>query len=605
MLYTKYLTEASNDINLTLDSMISKGLKPCLQAPTGTGKTTLVYDRMQREATKGQLSILALPFKSVVDNKRHQAAEVGIISGYADQLDYDSFSHSGKAVQTTFEGALRIIKHTRRTDIKLYIDESHILIANSSIRNSCSELLDLDMCYIGMTATPLHLEDIGFTLYEPKRAIETPKINIKVLTSNNSTSAIVHKVISDYNKDTVLQLRINNKDEIAKACDLANKRGIKYVAIYTVDSEGLLAINGYSGLTKDEVLDAQKGIFSENVDLILNTSKLDCGLDFKLAGTRPFKMIAIGNKVKGVNTLPNAADIAQASNRMRWSNTEDADITIIGQFGNKIHKSAAKAYDANREVYNTVKAIEITKECSWDATQFYTESEYRSLLADYNINLLDSKDIDVKETKDRGRYGCEVFTRLNQFKGSDTLIEKAKYYGFDLLQYFIEHDNIKHTPTINGKAQVIISQLNILFDLYEANTPIDRVWTGKTYSNANAKALISVAKAKKSNTNMGAVMSRADDRGELLKEDLNSLVSTERKAVVKYLQIVHNVKPVAISSDRYKTIKLNNIDKGASSVVTVKKVEAIAPSTSAPDSINNQLNLILADMNTQCASKQI
>ena len=170
MPYNKYLTEDSLFINDKLDAILSQGLKPCLVAPTGTGKTTLVYERMQKEASKGYLSILALPYKSIVDNKRNQADDYEIISGYSNELDLKSFSQGGKAVQTTYEGALLIKKNTCRTDVKIYKDETHVQIENSQIRNSCSELLDLDCDIIGMTATPLHLEDIGYTIYEPKRA---------------------------------------------------------------------------------------------------------------------------------------------------------------------------------------------------------------------------------------------------------------------------------------------------------------------------------------------------------------------------------------------------------------------------------------------------
>ncbi|MGY8868093.1 MAG: hypothetical protein ACKVJK_21005, partial [Methylophagaceae bacterium] len=125
MLYTKYLTEVDESINDKLDSMLSKGLKPCLKAPTGTGKTTLIYKRMQKEAERGSLSVLALPFKSIADNKKEQASVYGIHTGYAESISEIPFTNNGIAIQTTFESALNILKNTSYSNIKLYIDEAH------------------------------------------------------------------------------------------------------------------------------------------------------------------------------------------------------------------------------------------------------------------------------------------------------------------------------------------------------------------------------------------------------------------------------------------------------------------------------------------------
>lgn len=587
MSYIKYLTEDSKAINSHLDAMLSKGDKPCLFAPTGTGKTTLIYERMQKEASRGYLVMLAMPFTAITDNKGAQASQYGIESGVSSELDLTSYSHSGKAVQTTYEGVLGILKNTSRKDIKLYIDESHVIIGQSTLRNSCPELLALDYDVIGMTATPLHLEDIGFTDYEPKRAIETPKINVKSISSKASTSSILHKEICSYNRDTVLQIRVNDKEEIRKACNVANSKGIRYVAIYTTDANGILAINEHSGLTEAEVKNAQKGIFSENVDLILNTSKIDCGLDFKIEGSRSFRMVAVGNR-KGVsNMMPNLADLAQAVNRMRWDNPSDADITIIGQFGAEVYKDSSNVFNAIKEDTGIKSALEHLHKYYWNKTQEYTEDEYRRVLAKYNVNLLAPSEDVVNNVNHNIKSHASVFIRLNQFGGTEQTIEMAKEYGFNLEQYFITHDNCNQSPSALAKASEINSQLQSLLTLFEADTPINSVWTGETYSKANAEALISVARAKESNSQLGMLMNRAEAKGELSKADLNDLVQTERKAVKKYVQIVYNVNPSKLSRKEYKTIKLN-VDKGASRVVTTKGSEDMALKTSAPKSLTNE-----------------
>ena len=587
MSYNKYLTEDSKAINSQLDVMLEQGLKPCLFAPTGTGKTTLVYERMQKEASRGYLVILALPFKPIIENKRNQASEYGIESGISSELDFTSYSQGGKELQTTYEGALGILKNTRRKDVKLYIDESHVLIGQSTLRNSCSELLDLDCEMIVMTATPLHLEDIGFTEYEPKRAIETPKIPVKTLISNASTSSILHKEICSYNRDTVLQIRVNNKEEIRKACNVAKSKGIRYVAIYTADTDGVLAINEHSGLTEAELKNAQEGIFSDNVDLILNTSKIDCGLDFKIEGSRPFRMVAVGNRKGSVNMMPNLADLAQAVNRMRWDNPQDADITIIGQFGDEVYKDSSNVFTTIKEATGTISALEHLHKYYWSKTQQYNENEYRRELAKYNVNLLVSETAEINNVNHNIKSHASVFIRLNQFEGTEQTIEMAKEYGFNLEQYFITHDNCNQSPSALAKASEINSQLQNLFTLFEADTPLESVWTGETYSKANAEGLISVARAKQSKSDMGMLMTRAEAKGELLKADLNDLVQTERKAVAKYVKIMYNVKPQKISIDKYKKIKLN-VDKGASRVVTTKGSEDMALKTSAPKSLTNE-----------------
>jgi hypothetical protein len=587
MPYIKYLTEDSKAINSQLDAMLEQGLKPCLFAPTGTGKTTLVYERMQKEASRGYLVMLAMPFTAITDNKGAQASKYGIESGVSSELDLTSYSHSGKAVQTTYEGAIGILKNTRRKDVKLYIDEAHILIAQSKLRNSCSELLDLNYDTIGMTATTHHLEDIGFTIYKPQRAIETPKIPVKVSISKASTSSILHKLICGYNRDSVLQIRVNDKEEIGKACNVANSKGIRYVAIYTADTDGILAINEHSGLTEAEVKNAQKGVFSENVDLILNTSKMDCGLDFKIEGSRPFKMVAVGNR-KGVsNMMPNLADLAQAVNRMRWDNPLDADITIIGQFGAEVYKDSSNVFNAIKEATGTISALEHLHKYYWSKTQEYTEDEYRRVLAKYNVNLLASAEVVIQNSTVNPKRYASIFMRLNQFDGTEQTIEMAKAYGFNLEQYFIAHDNCSQSPSVMAKASLINSQLQSLFTHYKADTPIQSVWNGERYLNKNAEALISVARAKQSKSDMGMFMTRAEAKGELSKSDLNDLVEIERKAVKKYVQIVYNVKPKKFSDDKYKTIKLN-VDKGASRVVTTKGSEDMALTTPAPKSLTNE-----------------
>ena len=587
MPYIKYLTEDSKAINSQLDSMLSKGDKPCLFAPTGTGKTTLVYERMQKEASKGYLVILAMPFTSIIKNKGVQASDYGIESGISSELDFTSYSHSGKAVQTTYEAALSILKNTSRKDVKIYIDEAHGLIGQATLRNSCPELLGLDFDVIGMTATPHHLDDIGFTTYKPQRAIETPKIPVKSIISKASTSSILHQEICSYNRDTVLQIRVNDKEEIRKACNVANSKGIRYVAIYTTDADGILAINEHSGLTEAEVKNAQKGIFSENVDLILNTSKVDCGLDFELEGSRPFRMVAVGNR-KGVsNMMPNLADLAQAVNRMRWENPLDADITIIGQFGAEVYKDSSNVFNAISNSTGIKSALEHLHKDYWNKTQEYNEDVYRSELAKYNVNLLASETAKINNVNHNIKSHASVFKRLNQFEGTEQTIEMAKEYGFNLEQYFITHDNCNQSPSALAKASEINSQLQSLFTLFEADTPINSVWTGETYSKANAEALISVARAKKSKSDMGMLMTRAEAKGELSRVDLDGLVKTEQKAVKKYIQIIYNINPSKLSRSKYKTIKLN-VDKGASRVVTTKGSEDVALKTSAPKSLTNE-----------------
>lgn len=587
MSYNKYLTEDSKAINSQLNAMLEQGLKPCLFAPTGTGKTTLVYERMQKEASKGYLVILALPFKAIIDNKRAQASQYGIESGVSSELEFTSYSNGGKAVQTTYEGALSILKSTRRKDIKLYVDEAHVLVAQSSLRNSCSELLDLDCEMIGITATPHHLDDIGFTIYEPQRAIETPKINIKVSISKASTSSILYKEICGYNRDTILQIRVNDKEEIGKACNVAKSKGIRYVAIYTTTKEGILSINDSNELTEAEVNDAQKGIFSENVDLILNTSKIDCGLDFKLEGSRPIQMVAVGNRKGSGNMMPNAVDLIQAVNRMRWENPQDANINIIGQFGAEVYKDSSEVFKSVKEHRNTKKALEYMKENCWDLAQQYSEAEYRRVLSEGNLNLSTSVEVNIKNTKVNLKRHASVFKRLNQFDGFEQTQEMAKTYGFDLLQYCKPHDNSNTSPQSKERATEIMHHIESLFTYYGAEAPLNRVWTGKVYSKANAEALITIARAKESNSQLGMFMIRAEANGELLKADLDNLVKVERQAVKKYVQIMYNVKPQKISIDKYKTIKLN-VDKGASRVVTTKGSEDMALKTPAPKSLTNE-----------------
>ena len=221
MLYTKYLTEVDESINDKLDSMLSKGLKPCLKAPTGTGKTTLIYKRMQREAERGSLSVLALPFKSIVDNKKKQALKYGIHTGYAKSISEIPFTNNGIAIQTTFESALNILKNTSYSNIKLYIDEAHLILGHSGFRHT-HDLLELDNVeVIALTATPEAMEALEFTIYEPQRAIKTPVINIKALITSKPPESTVNNLITQHNKDKVLQIRINSKDLISKACNMS------------------------------------------------------------------------------------------------------------------------------------------------------------------------------------------------------------------------------------------------------------------------------------------------------------------------------------------------------------------------------------------------
>ena len=569
MLYTKYLTEVDESINDKLDSMLSKGLKPCLKAPTGTGKTTLIYNRMQREAEGGSLSILALPFKSIADNKKEQASVYGIHTGYAESISEIPFTNNGIAIQTTFESALNILKNTSYTDIKLYIDEAHLILGHSGFRHT-HDLLELDNVeVIALTATPKAMEALEFTIYEPQRAIKTPIINIKALITSRPPESTIHNLITEHNKDKVLQIRINSKDLISKACNIAKIKGLKYVAVYSADKNTILAVNSDSGLTEIEVMNAQNGIFSNNIDLILNTSKLDAGLDFTLEGSRDLKFVAVGRRESKGNIMPNIPDLAQSVNRMRWSDSSKADISIIGQFGTEVYKDTSELYKAMEKLRGPIKALEALKEDAWDITQYYNKETYNSQLNKFNVNISSVEVLDVKYKAIELKRHASIFIRLNQFEGFKQTQEKAKMYGFNLLDYCIAQDNSEASPSAKSKANEIMGHLERLFDYYGESMPIESIWTGKTYSKQSAEALILVARAMDSNTKLGRVMNEAVKNSELIKSNLSKLVKSERKAVNKYLQIIYKVNPSKLSRTEYKTIKLNIKDKEASSVVTV------------------------------------
>jgi len=560
MLYTKYLTEVDESINDKLDSMLSKGLKPCLKAPTGTGKTTLIYKRMQREAERGYLSVLALPFKSIVDNKKKQALKYGIHTGYAKSISEIPFTNNGIAIQTTFESALNILKNTSYSNIKLYIDEAHLILGHSGLDN---------VEVIALTATPEAMEALEFTIYEPQRAIKTPVINIKALITSKPPESTVNNLITQHNKDKVLQIRINSKDLISKACNMAKVKGLKYVAVYSADKNTILAVNQDSGLTESEIMNAQNGIFSKNIDLILNTSKLDAGLDFTLEGSRDLKFVAVGRRESKGNIMPNIPDLAQSVNRMRWSNPNKADISIVGQFGTEVSKDTSKIYKGIKELIGTIKALEALKYAAWDITQYYNKETYNSQLNKFNVNISSVEVLDVKYKAMELKRHASIFIRINQFEGFKQTQEKAKMYGFNLLDYCIAQDNSEASPSAKSKANEIMGHLERLFDYYGENMPIESIWTGKTYSKQSAEALILVARAMDSNTKLGRVMNEAVKNSELIKSNLSKLVKSERKAVNKYLQIIYKVNPSKLSRTEYKTIKLNIKDKEASSVVTV------------------------------------
>ena len=569
MLYTKYLTEVDESINHKLDSMLSEGLKPCLKAPTGTGKTTLIYKRMQREAERGSLSLLALPFKSITDNKKEQASVYGIHTGYAESISEIPFTNNGIAIQTTFESALNILKNTSYSNIKLYIDEAHLILGHSGFRHT-HDLLELDNVeVIAMTATPLAMKALGFAIYEPKRAIKTPIINVKALITSKPPESTIHNLISEYNKDKVLQIRINSKDLINKACNIAKAKGLKYVAVYSADKGTILAVNSDSGLTESEIMNAQNGIFSKNIDIILNTSKLDAGLDFTLEGNRDLKFRAVGRRESKGNIMPNIPDLAQSVNRMRYSDPSKADISIIGQFGTEVYKDTSEFYKAMEKLRGPIKALEALKEDAWDITQYYNKETYNSQLNKFNVNISSVEVLDVKYKAIELKRHASIFIRLNQFEGFKQTQEKAKMYGFNLLDYCIAQDNSEASPSAKSKANEIMGHLERLFDYYGENMPIESIWTGKTYSKQSAEALILVARAMDSNTKLGRVMNEAVKNSELIKSNLSKLVKSERKAVNKYLQIIYKVNPSKLSRTEYKTIKLNIKDKEASSVVTV------------------------------------
>ena len=605
MLYTKYLTEVDESINDKLDSMLSKGLKPCLKAPTGTGKTTLIYKRMQREAERGSLSVLALPFKSIVDNKKKQALKYGIHTGYAKSISEIPFTNNGIAIQTTFESALNILKNTSYSNIKLYIDEAHLILGHSGFRHT-HDLLELDNVeVIALTATPEAMEALEFTIYEPQRAIKTPIINIKALITSKPPESTVNNLITQHNKDKVLQIRINSKDLISKACNMAKVKGLKYVAVYSADKNTILAVNQDSGLTESEIMNAQNGIFSKNIDLILNTSKLDAGLDFTLEGSRDLKFVAVGRRESKGNIMPNIPDLAQSVNRMRWSNPNKADISIVGQFGTEVSKDTSRIYKGIKELIGTIKALEALKYAAWDITQYYNKETYNSQLNKFNVNISSVEVLDVKYKAMELKRHASIFIRLNQFEGFKQTQEKAKMYGFNLLDYCIAQDNSEASPSAKSKANEIMGHLERLFDYYGENMPIESIWTGKTYSKQSAEALILVARAMDSNTKLGRVMNEAVKNSELIKSNLSKLVKSERKAVSKYLQIIYKVNPVKISDKRKKTIKLIIKDKEASSVVTVndshlKHIESNASKSLIKTQLTNeQINAYITSQLTK------
>ena len=117
MPYIKYLTEtkqSETEINTQLDSMLTYGT-PVLKAPTGTGKTSLVYKRMQREAKAGKPHKTKIDAQSLVGEPLNDVATGDYSLSYVHLVDKD--------LKTTEAGGSKLELITRSTQVSTIGEE--------------------------------------------------------------------------------------------------------------------------------------------------------------------------------------------------------------------------------------------------------------------------------------------------------------------------------------------------------------------------------------------------------------------------------------------------------------------------------------------------
>ena len=137
-------------------------------------------------------------------------------------------------------------------------------------------------------------------------------------------------------------------------------------------------------------------------------------------------------------------------------------------------KDTSKIYKGIKELIGTIKALEALKYAAWDITQYYNKETYNSQLNKFNVNISSVEVLDVKYKAMELKRHASIFIRINQFEGFKQTQEKAKMYGFNLLDYCIAQDN-SEASILASKANEIIADANRLLG---SNVALESIWTG-------------------------------------------------------------------------------------------------------------------------------
>jgi hypothetical protein len=183
---------------------ISKGKRHLLSATTGTGKTTLVLDKMRDTKI-----IFAAPLNAILtQNKvRNDGHSYTVLNGT------ESMPKTGESFLCSYDALLNLLRTEDLTDYLIVLDEFHRVLSDAFRIAKMSELVELlinkDSTVLAMSGTydQSHFPVFNFhkTFAFSKANTEKRKINI-IETSHTQLDALTALLMSFNEKDNVLVL---------------------------------------------------------------------------------------------------------------------------------------------------------------------------------------------------------------------------------------------------------------------------------------------------------------------------------------------------------------------------------------------------------------